>query len=138
MSERHSAEKVKERVIIADDQPKVRFALRVLLENVPDVEIVGEADNGYDFFASVRNVSPTVIIMDWMLPGLTGKGSIVSLREICPNVYIIALSGRPELGQEALANGADTFISKIDPPDRLLEVIHNKPRTAGKERANLS
>jgi DNA-binding NarL/FixJ family response regulator len=112
------------RVIIADDQPKVRFALRVLLESKPETEIVGEVDEARDLLAQVKKLSPSVLILDWLLPGLAALGSIASLREVCPDMYIIALSGRPELGQEALEDGADAFVSKIDPPDRLLEIIY--------------
>jgi two-component system response regulator DesR len=111
------------RVIIADDQPKVRFALRVLLESQPDMEIVGEVDEACELLAQVTKASPSVVIMDWLLPGLPAIGSIASLRDVCPNIFIVALSGRPELGQEALRDGADAFVSKIDPPDRLLAAL---------------
>jgi DNA-binding NarL/FixJ family response regulator len=111
------------RVFIADDQPKVRFALRVLLENKPNMEIVGEADEAGELLSQVTKASPGVIILDWLLPGLPEIGSIASLRDVCPDIFIVALSGRPELGQEALNDGADAFVSKIDPPDRLLEIL---------------
>jgi DNA-binding NarL/FixJ family response regulator len=111
------------RIILADDQQKVRFALRVLLESRPDVEIVGEVEDAYDLIDQLPRLSPSVIILDWLLPGLTEIGSIRAIRELCPDIHVVALSGRPELGQEALANGVDTFVSKIDPPDRLQETL---------------
>jgi len=110
-------------ILIADDQAKVRFALRVLLESRPDATIVGEVDDAYELIKQLPELSPSVIILDWLLPGLSEIGSIESIREQCPEIAVIALSGRPELGQEALFNGADAFISKIDPPDRLQEVL---------------
>lgn len=111
------------RAIIADDQPKVRFALRVLLESQQDVEIIGEVDEACELLEQVTKSSPSVIILDWLLPGLPAIGSIASLRDVCPEIFIVALSGRPELGQEALSDGADAFVSKIDPPDRLLAAL---------------
>lgn len=111
------------RVVLADDQPKVRFALRVLLENRTDVVIVGEVDDALELAGLLAKTSPNVIILDWLLPGLPALGSIRSLRDLSPDAVIIALSGRPELGQEALRNGADAFVSKIDPPDRLQEIM---------------
>jgi CheY-like chemotaxis protein len=64
-----------------------------------------------------------MLILDWMLPGFTEAGSIAALRDISPDLIIIALSGRPELGAEAINAGADAFVSKIDPPERLLTTI---------------
>ena len=110
-------------ILLADDQSKVRFALRVLLESRPDATIVGEVDDAYELVERLPELSPSVIILDWLLPGLSEIGSIKTIREQCPEIAIIALSGRPELGQEALFNGADAFISKIDPPDRLQEAL---------------
>ncbi len=112
------------RIFLADDQPKVRFALRVLLESRPDTEIVGEAEDAFDLVDQLPPSSPSVVILDWLLPGLTEIGSISSIKNLCPEIFVVALSGRPELGQEALNSGVDAFVSKIDPPDRLQETLN--------------
>ncbi len=111
-------------VLIADDQAKVRFALHVLLESKPEVEIVGEAEDAEQLLSLATTTTPAVIILDWLLPGFHEAGAIKSLRDIDSEFFVIALSGRPELGQDALDSGADTFISKIDPPDRLMAVLN--------------
>lgn len=116
------------RIIIADDQPKVRFALRVLLESNPAIEIVAEVSDGDELFYQVRKQKPDVIILDWLLPALSRAGSIEALKELRPTLFVIALSGRPELGQDALDHGADAFVSKIDPPDRLLAILADKQK----------
>jgi DNA-binding NarL/FixJ family response regulator len=126
------------RVLIADDQAKVRFALHVLLESKPDVEIVGEAEDAEDLQSLVKTTNPAVVILDWLLPGLLEVGSIGSLRESGSEIFVIALSGRPELGQEALIGGADAFISKIDPPDRLLEVFNQYEATLIRNQSEVS
>jgi len=56
-------------VVLADDQPKVRFALRVLLENRSDVNIVGEVDDALELAGLLAKTSANVIILDWLLPG---------------------------------------------------------------------
>ena len=99
-------------IILADDQPKVRFALRVLIENRQDTEIIGEAEDASELIDLLEKLSPTVIIMDWLLPGLPNVGSVKKIRELCPDAAILALSVRPELEREALVNGVDAFISK--------------------------
>ncbi|MGD8623364.1 MAG: response regulator transcription factor [Anaerolineae bacterium] len=113
------------RILIADDQAKVRFALRVLLEHKPDFEIVGEAANAQDLLAQVKTVAPDVVLLAWELPGPSANYLPPSLKEACPGLAVIALSGRPEAQSAALDAGADAFVSKGDPPDRLMRAIDN-------------
>jgi two-component system nitrate/nitrite response regulator NarL len=111
------------RILLADGRPKVRFALRVLLERQPQLQVVGEASNVYQLLAQVGMICPDLVLLGWELPGLTTLQSLSPLREACPGLAVIALSGRPEARQAALAAGANDFVSKSDPPDRLLAAI---------------
>ena len=106
-----------------DGRPKVRFALRVLLERQPQLKVVGEASNAYQLLAQVGMVCPDLVLLGWELPGWMTSGSVALLRDACPSLYVIALSGRPEDRQAALQAGADSFVSKVDPPERLFEAI---------------
>lgn len=110
-------------VFLADDQPQVRSALRILLDQEAAFIIVGEAANANDMVALSRVTRPDLILLDWELPGLSPLDSISALRSTFPDVKIIVLSSRMEARYEALAAGADTFISKVDPPDRLLAAL---------------
>ena len=111
------------RVLLADDRARVRWALRVLLEQQPGVHIVGEAVDAEGLLAQAEAGRPDLVLLDWDLPGLHADGALSAWRTICPGSYVIALSGRPEARQAALAAGADAFVSKGDPPDRLLAAI---------------
>ena len=111
------------RILLADDQPRVRFALNALLKRKPDIHVVGEASHVEDLLAKIASTNPDLLLLDWRLPGFAEIGSIKRLREDQPNLIIIALSGRPELGKAALGAGANAFVSKIDPPDKLLAII---------------
>ena len=111
------------RILLADDQPNVRYALSVLLTRQSELDMVGEATDAYELEALMTSVEPDMLILDWLLPGLAEVGSIAALRFNRPELIIIALSGRPELGREAINGGADAFVSKIDPPERLLITI---------------
>ena len=111
------------RVLLADDQQKVRYALHVLLNSKPGLVVVSEATDAEELFYRLKDATPDLVILDWLLPGLAEAGSIQSLRDNNPDLFVIALSGRPELGQAALDAGADDFVSKIDPPERLLAVV---------------
>jgi DNA-binding NarL/FixJ family response regulator len=111
------------RTFLADGQSKVRFALRVLLERQPEVSVVGEAATAKTLLAQVKNACPDLLLLGWELPGLSETDLLSNLRAICPNLVVIALSGRPEARKAALAAGADAFVSKGDPPERLLAAI---------------
>jgi DNA-binding NarL/FixJ family response regulator len=111
------------RVLLADDQSKVRFALRVLLERRSGLKVVGEAASAEDLLAQAEMASPDLVLLGWELPGLAATSSLAALRMTCPDLCVIALSGRPEARRASLDAGADAFVSKADPPDRLLAAI---------------
>jgi DNA-binding NarL/FixJ family response regulator len=114
------------RILLADAQPRVRFALRVLLERQPGFEVTGEAVDADDLIDQAEKTCPDLVLLSWELPGLAAAGSLPNLRQICPNVSVIALSGRPEARRPALTAGVDAFISKSDPPERLLTAIEKQ------------
>ena len=118
------------RVLLADDQPKVRSALGLLLEQEPGLCVVGEATEAEELLTQIKATRPDLMLLDWELPGLAlansvgaGKHLLSVLHVFYPNLRIIALSGRPEAHQAALAAGADAFVSKGDPPERLLATL---------------
>ena len=113
------------RVLLADDQSKVRSALRLLLEQEPGMSVVGEAVEAEDLLAQVEATQPDLVLLDWELPSLRTDDWLSTLRTLCPRLKVIALSGRPEARQAALTAGADTFISKGDPPERLLAAVND-------------
>lgn len=111
------------RVLLADKQPHVRSALRILMNLEAGFVIVGEAVEAGDMLAQIRVTRPDLVLLDWELPGLPAIGSIPAVRTSFPDLKIIALSSHLEARFEALAAGADDFISKVDPPDRLLAAL---------------
>lgn len=119
------------RIFLADDQAKVRSALRLLLEHEPGLRVVGETDKVEGLLAQLKAVKPDLILLDWELPDPSvayalpdpGRNILSVLRSYCPHLQIIVLSGRPEARQAALTAGTDAFVSKGDPPERLLTTL---------------
>ena len=111
------------RVLLADDQAKVRSALRLLLEQLPQVEILGEAVDTTGLLDWVRAIKPDLVLLDWELPGLPAASLVQILQSHHPDLLVIALSGRPEARQVALETGVHAFVSKGDPPERLLAAV---------------
>ncbi|NJN81790.1 MAG: response regulator transcription factor [Caldilineaceae bacterium] len=122
------------RVLLADDQAWLRSAMRLLLEEEPDVEIVGEVAEARTLLERLTNANADLLLLDWELPGIKSIGSgrqvMNALRACCPNLLVVVLSGRPEASSVALDAGADRFVSKADPPESLLAALH-AVRTGG-------
>jgi DNA-binding NarL/FixJ family response regulator len=113
------------RVLVADRQSRVRFALCSLLEEQSGLVVVGEATDGKELLAQVEAVCPDLVLIDWDLPGMAGVDLLAALLRTCPGLQVIALSSRPEVEQEALAAGVRAFVSKAGPPEPLLAAIQS-------------
>ena len=113
------------RITLADERSKVRFALRALLQRQTDMEVVGEAANAQELIALAEIGSPDIILVDCELPGSELSDLLNTLRGMCPDAMIIALSGRVDARQRAQKAGVDAFVSKGDPPERLLSAIQS-------------
>jgi DNA-binding NarL/FixJ family response regulator len=111
------------RIIIADDQSQVRFALRVALEHQPGFKTIGEAADAPDLLAQAQALCPDLVLLDWDLPGVGVVDLMRALRKFCPRARVIALGSEPATRAAALAAGVNAFISKSDPPDELLAAI---------------
>lgn len=111
------------RILLADDRPRVRAALRLLLEQEPDMVIVGEAADAASLRLALQRETPDLLLLDWELPGLAGAQRVSFIRNGQPALRILALSGRPEARAEALSSGADCFASKGDPPELVLAAV---------------
>jgi DNA-binding NarL/FixJ family response regulator len=118
------------RVLLVDVQAKVRSALRLMLEQVAGLEVLGEAVDAVGLMDWAKTACPDVVLLDWRLSDAKGE-TLTALRRLCPHAWVIALSGRPEARQAALEAGADAFVSKGDPPERLLEAIRSCMGGAG-------
>ncbi len=111
------------RVLVADDKLEVRSALRLLLEQLPGVSVVGEATGTDSLLVQASALCPDLVLLDWELRGLHAAELLPGLRARCPRLSVIVLSSRPENRRPALANGADAFVSKGDAPEQLLKAV---------------
>lgn len=113
------------RVYIADDQARVRAALRLLLAQEQDLYVVGEAENAREMLRETHKLHPDLILLDWELPGLPETHPLKLLQEANPVMSVVALSGQPDKRQAALLEGAFAFVSKTDPPETLLAALYS-------------
>ena len=111
------------RILLADEQPRVRSAIRLLLEQQLEENTIDDVSNSQELLNYVRNCCPDLLFLDWELPDLAPDNLLMKLRTSHPDLVIIALDSKPETRQAALGAGANEFVSKNEPPDRLLEVV---------------
>lgn len=110
-------------VLIADDDPHVRSAVRLLLEDEPGISIVADCATADGLVERAVGSESDVVLVDWDLPGLRGGAELRRLSSDAPGCRVVALSGRPEQRDEALRSGAVSFVCKGDAPDSLLTVL---------------
>ena len=111
------------RVFIADPRAAVRAALTLLLELEPGLRIVGEAGDGAELLLCLAVARPDVVLLEWELLTAPLAETLSDLRVQDLHIQVIVLSSRPEVGPLACAAGADAFVSKGDPPGRLLTLL---------------
>ncbi len=110
-------------ILIGDAQPRVRFGLRLLLEQQPGWRVAGEAEDVETLLQHVHHGCPDLVVLDGELPGMPAQELLDVIRQACPRLWVVLMSGRDELRQAALQAGADVFAYKADPPEKLLRQI---------------
>lgn len=111
------------RILLADEGEMTRFALAALLEQRPGWVVVGEVVSAEKLLPKVEATNPDLVLLNWNLPKLSIEEMIPTLTSKFSEISVIVLSGRPELRSQAIAAGASAFVSKGDPPNRLLEAV---------------
>ena len=112
------------RVLLADNESKVRSALRLFLEYEEGVSIIDEVADGNELLTILHKVCPNLLLLDWELPGAPMNEVLPYLRSLGKQIKIIALSGLPEAEEEAIRAGVDAFISKGKSPQHFLACFH--------------
>jgi DNA-binding NarL/FixJ family response regulator len=112
-------------VVVADDQELVRAGFSLLLERVPDIEVVGEAEDGVQAVALVQQHRPDVALLDIRMPLLDGLSVARQVVDDVPETHVIMLTtfDSDDYLHDALDAGASGFLLKSSPPERLITAI---------------
>ena len=118
------------RVFVADDHAIVRKGIAAVLEIVPDIEVVGEAENGRDAVRQVEALQPDVILMDLVMPEMDGIEAIRRIKERQPGARILVLTtfaGEDQI-LPAIKAGALGYHLKDSRPQELAQAIRQVHR----------
>ncbi len=113
------------RVILADDHPITRAGIRRFLEKAPDIEIIGEADNGDDTLQMALEQKPDVLLLDMEMPGLSGVEVAKALKTAGSQIRILALSSYADRQYifGVLSSGALGYLSKEEIPQTIVDAV---------------
>lgn len=113
------------RILLADDHTLVRSGIRALLEAQPDIEVVGEADDGREALRLARELIPDIAIIDIAMPELNGIDTLRQIFEACPNIKVLACSMYSDLPYivQSLRLGACGYLMKNSAKDDLIRAV---------------
>jgi DNA-binding NarL/FixJ family response regulator len=115
------------RVLIVDDHQVVRAGLRVFLDLLDDIEVVGEASDGSEGVAMARRLTPDVVLMDLLMPRMDGITAIGRIREELPDIEVVAMTSfiEEEKVTAALEAGAAGYLLKDAAADEVAAAIRD-------------
>jgi DNA-binding NarL/FixJ family response regulator len=121
------------RIVVADDNEVVRNSLKLFIESTPDLELVGEAVDGYEAISVCTEKQPDVILLDMDMPNLCGIDATRIIRKRFPRMYILVLSSIGDNGNvnKVLKAGADNFVPKQISADELGKIIQTAVQRDG-------
>jgi DNA-binding NarL/FixJ family response regulator len=113
------------RVLLVDDQQLIRAGLRMLCDNEPDMDVVGEAGDGREAVTLAARLAPDVVVMDLRMPGVDGITATARVLADRPATRVLVLTtfGDDDHLYPALTAGACGFLLKDAPPTELLDGI---------------
>jgi len=113
------------RVLVASHQPIVRYGLSDVIASEPDLQVVGEADDGHEALRLARQLRPDVVLIDLSLPGVDGISATRMIRSELPNTHVVVMTGvnADSTAIEAIRAGAAAYLLKDSQIDELLRTV---------------
>ena len=113
------------RILLAEDHETIRDGLKLLINSAPDMETVGEAENGRIALQLAAKLLPDVVVMDVSMPELNGLAATKKLKQKCPQVKVVILTRHTDDGylQQLLQAGTSGYVLKQSKSDELLRAI---------------
>ena len=114
------------RVVLVEDNDVFRQALELLLDLRSDIDVVAAVGDGPEAAEVARELTPDVVLMDYRLPGLDGVQATIAVREACPEVAVVCLTGAAdERERDALYEaGAVACLTKDEELEAIVGAIH--------------
>src|SRR6266508_550823 len=114
------------RILIVDDHAVVRKGLAMVLRLEPDLEVVGEAENGQVGLEAAQRLNPDIALVDLVMPEMDGQKMALALRKSKPKIKVIMLTGTEVDDRvfDLVAAGIEGYVLKQIEPSELVRAIH--------------
>lgn len=118
------------RVLVVDDSTALRERLRLHVDDVEGVQVVGEASDGHQALALLETADPQVVVLDLRMPGLNGFGTLKEIKGRHPSRTVIVMTNYayPQYRQRCLEDGADFFLDKSTDFPMLRQILADLAR----------
>jgi len=112
-------------IYLCDDVPELRQLLRIILEEDPELLVVGESGDAEIGIEEIAELQPNVVLLDLSMPGMDGLEALPLIRRAAPGTAVIVFSGFTEarMASLVLERGADRYIEKGEPLERVREAV---------------
>ena len=113
------------KILLAEDHRILREGLKRLIDEQPNMEVIGEADDGVAAWQQTNQLQPDIVLMDVSMPRLNGADATVKIRELCPQVKVIALTAHRASAylSQMLKAGALGYVLKQTAFNELVDAI---------------
>ena len=117
----------KYKILLADDFPQVRRMIRAIIDGQPDLQVVGECNDGQELLNYLKSKSADLILMDLSMPNLGGFGATLRVKENYPEVKVLILTIHKSKAyfEQAMALGAEGYLLKEEVDEHLLPAINS-------------
>lgn len=114
------------RILLADDHPPLRIGLRILLEQIPDIKVVGEAGTGVEALALIEHLQPDVVVLDCQLPQMDGISVAreIKQRGLCTRILALSSYDEIEYVRGMVEAGAVGYLLKNEAPSVIVSAVH--------------
>ncbi len=113
------------KIFIADDHTLIREGIKNLIDNEPDLKLVGETSNPYEIIDKCQKTDTDLIILDLSMPGKSGLDVLKDIKTVSPGIKVLIMTMMPEeqFAKRTLKAGASGYITKDSSPEEILEAI---------------
>jgi DNA-binding NarL/FixJ family response regulator len=122
------AKEVIMKIMLADHHSQTLWALKTMLQEKSQFEVIGDAMDAYNLLNLVIENPPDLVLMDSELPGMSNAHLITELHKVKPKPVVVVMGTSAAQGTMLIKAGADAYINKSDPPDRMLEILEKFER----------
>jgi DNA-binding NarL/FixJ family response regulator len=115
------------RIILADDHRMMRQGVKRIIEERPDLEVIGEAGDGIELLSLLKQLAPDMVILDISMPNLRGIEATREIKSLYPHVKVLILTmyKDKDLLVQAISAGADGYLLKEDADSELYSAVES-------------